>query len=208
MPMTDQLRCLLIDDQPLVRLGVRRLLQGPRYSLEEADDGATGVELVKDFGNFDVAIVEMRLPRGDGVLSGTATIRALLKAQPGLGIVAHGEYGERHAASVAVDAGARAFVIKSSPADHLKQAIEAAADSETFIDPAVPGRPRRGSRVTKRQQQILQLLADGHSTATLANRLGLSRETVKTHTKQILARLEARDRAHAVAIALRSSLID
>ncbi|MDX6663525.1 MAG: hypothetical protein QOG09_1627 [Solirubrobacterales bacterium] len=207
--MSDQLRCLLIDDQPLVRLGMRRLLRGGRYEIEEADDGDTGVELVRDTGNFDVAVVEMRPPGHDGGLSGAATIRALLKAQPGISIVAHSRHGEPHAASAAVEAGARAFVAKSSPTIRLREAIEAAVESQTFIDPAVPeGRPRRGARVTRRQQQILQLLADGHSTAAVAKRLGLSTETIKTHTKQILARLDAHDRAHAVAIALRASLIE
>jgi two-component system, NarL family, response regulator DegU len=204
--VSDQLRCLLVDDQPLVRLGMRRLLQG-RCEVEEAPDGDAALELVKDTGDFDVAVVEMRPPRADGK-SGTTTIKALLKAQPGLGIVALGKRGERHAVSEALDAGAKAYLTKRSAADHLERAIHAAADSEKFIDPLVAGGARRGTRVTRRQQQILQLIANGDSTATVARRLGLSTETVKTHTKQIFARLEARDRAHAVAIALRSSLIE
>lgn len=204
--MSERLRCLLIDDQPLVRLGMRRLLQD-RYEIEEASDGEAALELVKDIGNFDVAVVEMRPPRADG-LSGTAAIKALLMAQPGLGIVAHGKRPDRHAVSEAIDAGARSYVTRRNAAEHLISAIEAAADSEKFIDPAVGGGVKRGTRVTKRQRQILQLIANGESTATVARRLGLSTETVKTHTKQIFARLEARDRAHAVAIALRSSLIE
>jgi DNA-binding NarL/FixJ family response regulator len=209
VPETEQLRCLLVDDQPLVRLGMRRLLQGRRYTVEEAPDGNAAVELVKDTGNFDFAIVEMRPPSTDGVPSGTATIRALLRAQPGLGIVAHGSRGERHAASEAVDAGAKAYVVKTSLTEQLRSAIDAALDAETFIDPAVPGgRARRGSRITNRQRQILQLVADGHSTVAIARQLGLSTETVKTHTKQILARLGARDRAHAVALGMRNSLIE
>jgi DNA-binding NarL/FixJ family response regulator len=70
--------------------------------------------------------------------------------------------------------------------------------------------PPKGSRgkLTRRQRQILQMLADGGSTPHAARELELSEETVKTHTKHILARLEARNRTHAVAIALRASLID
>jgi DNA-binding NarL/FixJ family response regulator len=185
---------------------MRRLLQ-PAYEVEEAADGDAALELLTSIGDFDIAVVEMRPPRADG-LSGTATIRALLKAQPGLGIVAMGKRPERHAVSEALDAGARAYLTRRSAAEHLPRAIEAAADSERFIDPLTEGGARRGSRVTRRQQQILQLIANGDSTATVARRLGLSTETVKTHTKQIFARLEARDRAHAVAIALRSSLIE
>jgi DNA-binding CsgD family transcriptional regulator len=87
--------------------------------------------------------------------------------------------------------------------------VEAAADAETFIDPAAGARrPRAGQTLTKRQRQILQMFADGDSTAKVARRLGLSAETVKTHTKQLRWRLRAHDRAHAVAIGIRNSLID
>ncbi len=146
----------------------------------------------------------------DGKQAGTAVIRALLKAQPGLGIVAHCERPERHIATEAMRAGARAFVAKSSPAQELSRAVEAAADSDTFIDPAAGPQQRSGAGrgLTRRQRQILQLVADGHSTAQVAHALGLSEETVRTHAKAILARLDARDRAHAVAIALRAGVIE
>jgi two-component system invasion response regulator UvrY len=203
-------RCLVIDGQPVVRLGVRLLL-GERYEVEETGSGEDALQLLTDVGDFDIAIVDMRVPAGaaPGSLSGAATIRALLKAQPGLGIVAHGARPERHLAREAIAAGAIAYVSKSSPPGELSRAVEAAAIAEPFVDPAVPvGRSVGTPTVTKRQREILQLIADGHSTARVAKRLGLSSETVKTHNKQLLARLEARDRAHAVAIGLRNSLID
>jgi DNA-binding NarL/FixJ family response regulator len=203
-------RCLVIDDQPVVRLGLRHLLR-ERYEVEETGNGEDALQMLTDVGDFDVAIVDMRV-RGDdrgGSLSGAGTIRALLKAQPGLGIVALGERPERHLAKEAIAAGAAAYVAKSSAQEHLSRAVEAASEAETFIDPATPTGRRGGSRsLTKRQREILQMFANGQSTAKVAKRLGLSGETVKTHTKQILTRLEARDRAHAVAIALRGSLID
>ena len=144
-----------------------------------------------------------------GSLSGAATIRALSKANPGLGIVGLGERPERHIAREAIAAGASAYVARSSSTEEISKAIDAAATSEQFIDPATPTARRGGGRaLTKRQREILQLFANGHSTARVAKRLGLSSETVKTHTKQILSRLEARDRAHAVAIGLRNYLID
>lgn len=200
----------MIDGHPVVRLGVQRLL-GDRYDIEEAEDGSSGLQMVTDVGDFDVAIVDIgRCADAEGQsLSGTAAIRALHKAQPGLGIVAHGPRPERHAANEAMDAGASAYVAKSSPADALTRAVEAAAEAETFVDPAA--RRENGSArpaLTRRQRQILQLIADGHSTSIAAKRLGLSAETVRTHTKAVLARLSARDRAHAVAIGLRNSLID
>jgi DNA-binding NarL/FixJ family response regulator len=194
----------------MVRVGVREVL-GDRYEVEETDNGADALQLLTDVGAFDVAIVDMR-PPGDsasGSLWGAGTIRALLKAQPGLGIVAHGERPERHLVNEAIDAGATAFVAKSSAPEQLGRAVEAAADSETFIDPAAGSRRRRaGQSLTRRQREILQLFADGNSTTQVARKLGLGTETVKTHTKQLLVRLRARDRAHAVAIGIRNSLID
>jgi DNA-binding NarL/FixJ family response regulator len=199
---------MVIDAQPTVRLGVREVL-GRRYEVEEAENGHGALELLTSIGNFDVAIVDLGLANGrdpDGV-SGMAAIRALRQAQPGLGIVAHGPEAQHHAATEAIKAGATAYVVKSSSVEELNRAVDAAVDSERFVDPAA-GHPRRGSALTRRQREILQLYADGQSTARVATRLGLSAETVRTHTKAILARLGARDRAHAVAIALRSSLIE
>ncbi len=87
------------------------------------------------------------------------------------------------------------------------RAVRAALEQERFVDPAVPPKGSRG-KLTRRQREILQLLADGESATVAARELDLSEETVKTHTKNAVARLGARNRAHAVAIALRESLID
>ena len=207
--MSNDRHCLVIDPQPTVRLGVREAL-ADRYEVEEADTGANGLDLVNSIGDFDVAIVDLCRANPanlDAELFGTAAIRALRKAQPSLGIVAHGAHPEPHAATEAMRAGATAYVVKSSPVEHLSDAVDAAAEAEKFVDPAAKGKRGRPA-LTRRQREILQLYADGQSTARAAKRLGLSAETVRTHTKAILARLKARDRAHAVAIALRTSLID
>jgi DNA-binding NarL/FixJ family response regulator len=205
--MSDERRCLVVDGHPLVRLGVRGLLS-ERFEVEEASNGADALQMLTDFGEFDVAIIDVgRAQNGDPrAPTGTAAIKALRKASPGLGIVAHGSRAERQAATEAIKAGATAYVAKSSPAEELTKAVDAAAEAESFIDPAAEN--GGGSALTRRQRQILQLIADGHSTSVAANRLGLSTETVRTHTKAALARLGARDRAHAVAIGLRSSLIE
>ena len=131
----------------------------------------------------------------------------LRRSSPALGIVAHGERPERHLASAAMQAGASAYVARTAGADELRRAVDAAAAQESFVDPAVPPKGSRG-KLTRRQRQILQLLADGESTTVAARELDLSEETVKTHIKNALARLGARNRTHAVAIALRESLID
>jgi DNA-binding NarL/FixJ family response regulator len=207
--LSDERRCLVIDEQPAVRLGVRGLL-GDRYEVEEAEDGRDALELITAIGDFDVAIVELA-PMANSTskpLRGIGAIRALRKARPGLGIVAHATRPERHAASEALGAGATAYVAKSSPAAQLSRAVDAAADAETFVDPAAHKSTNGNRGLTRRQREILQLYADGLSTDDAADKLGLSTETIRSHTKGVLSRLSARDRAHAVAIALRNSLIE
>jgi DNA-binding NarL/FixJ family response regulator len=207
--MSDERRCLVVDGHPLVRLGVRRLL-ADRFEVEEATCGGDVLEMLTEIQDFDVAIIDLGRAGQNGAdkPKGTAVIRAMREASPGLGIVAHGSRPERHAATEAIKAGATAYVAKSSPAEALDMAVDAAAESERFVDPAADNGGARKAALTKRQRQILQMIADGNSTSNTAKRLGLSSETVRTHTKAVLARLSARDRAHAVAIGLRSSLID
>jgi two-component system, NarL family, response regulator len=198
----------VIDGHPLVRAGVRETL-GDSFEVQESDNRDEAVELVRDVGSIDVAIVDLRrasLDAGDS-LGGTEAIRVLRRTAPGLGIVAHGERAERHIATAALQAGAMAYVSRTAAARELVRATRAALAHERFVDPAVPARGSRG-KLTRRQRQILQLLADGESTTFAARELGLSEETVKTHTKNAVARLSARNRTHAVAIALRESLIE
>jgi DNA-binding NarL/FixJ family response regulator len=199
----------VIDGHPLVRLGVRNTL-ADGFEVHEVASREEAVELVRDIGSFDVAILDMRRwtdGAGPDPLDANETIRALLKCEPGLAIVAHGERPDRHFASVALQAGAAAYVSRTSGAGELLRAAEAALAQESFVDPAVPPPGSRG-KLTRRQRQILQLLANGESTTVAARELDLSEETVKTHTKNALGRLGARNRTHAVAIALRESLIE
>ncbi len=206
--VNEERHCLVIDAHPTIRLGVRGLLSD-RYEVDEVEDGRGALEMITSLGDFDVAIVELApTENGDsGALIGIPAIRALHKARPGLGIVAHGRRPDRQAATRALAAGATAYVAKSSPTEALSEAVDAAADAEKFVDPAARKRTGAGA-ITKRQREILQHYADGLSTLTVAKRLGLGTETIRTHTKAVLSRLGARDRAHAVAIGLRNSLIE
>jgi two-component system, NarL family, response regulator len=199
--------CLVIDGHPLVRLGVRETLRSG-FEVHESTSRDEALEWIRDVGSIDVAIVELRRAIApDGALSGDETIRELRKAEPSLGIVAHGERAERHLANAALLAGASAYLARTAGPDELRRAVDAALRQESFVDPDVPPKGSRG-KLTGRQRQILQSLADGGSTAVAARELDLSEETIKTHTKNALARLGARNRTHAVAIALRESLIE
>lgn len=208
MVPSERPHCLLIDSQPLVRLGMRHALAGD-FEIHESETRDEAIGLIHDIGSVDVAVVDLRRGLGEiaTTLPGNEAIRTLRKTAPGMGIVAHGERPERHLASAALQAGASAYVARTAGAEAMAKAVRAALDQERFVDPAVPPSGSRG-KLTRRQREILQLLADGGSTAAAARELGLSEETVKTHTKNMLARLGAKNRTHAVAIALREALID
>jgi two-component system, NarL family, response regulator len=189
-------------------MGVRKAL-ADGFVIHESETHSEAISLIRDVGSIDIAIVDLRrgLDDEDGIVGGDEAIRALHKTAPGLGIVAHGERPERHLATAALQAGASAYVARTADTEEMTKAVKAALEQERFVDPDVPPSGSRG-KLTRRQREILQLLADGGSTAAAARQLGLSEETVKTHTKNVLARLGARNRTHAVAIALRECLID
>lgn len=198
----------MIDGHPLVRLGIRGAIEDG-FVVHEISTRNEALDLVRDVGDFDVAIVDMRW-RGDGdgnSITGPEAIRMLNRESPALGIVAHGEVPERHIASAAMQAGACAYVARTAGPEALRRAIDAAIAQESFVDPDVPPKGSRG-KLTRRQREILQLLANGESPSVAARKLDLGEETVKTHTKNALARLGAKNRTHAVAIALRECLID
>ena len=206
--LTQRHHCLVIDGHPLVRLGIREAIEDA-FVVHEVPTRDEAVDLVRDVGDFDVAVVDMRWRgNGDGSsISGTEAIRMLQRSTSGLGIVAYGELPERHLASAALQAGASSYVARTAGPEDLRRAVEAAIEQERFVDPAVPPKGSRG-KLTQRQREILQLLANGESTTFAARELDLSEETVKTHTKHVLARLGAKNRTHAVAIAVRACLID
>lgn len=198
----------MIDGHPLVRLGIKEAIEDG-FVIHESPTRDEALDLVRDIGDFDVAIVDMRW-RGDGdgnSLSGAEAIRMLHRTSPVLGIVAHGELPERHLATAALQAGACAYVARTAGPTELRRALDAAIAQESFVDPDVPPKGSRG-KLTRRQREILQLLANGESITVAARRLDVSEETVKTHAKHALARLGAKNRTHAVAIALRECLID
>ena len=121
-------------------------------------------------------------------------------------------YSERSLLSRGLESGAKGYVLKEAPHETLVRAIEKVAAGDGYVDPALmssflTGRDK-DDMLTAREREILQLLADGMSNADVAGKLFISQETVKSHVRHILAKLEADTRTHAVAIALRESIID
>jgi DNA-binding NarL/FixJ family response regulator len=203
------LRCLIIDDHPVVRQGIRALLEREIDSVVVTDAatpdaafGANGAEAESPH----VVIVD---PRSAGAEVGSLV--ADLTRELGSAIVVFTSNGGARLLSEALKAGVKGYVRKDSPPEDLVRAIRAARSGDFYVDPALSSTIvlEEGDRtLTARQREILQMLADGMQTEAVARRLGLSTETVRTHTKRILAKLHADTRTQAVAIAIRNGLIE
>jgi DNA-binding NarL/FixJ family response regulator len=204
---TDPLRCLIIDDHPVVRQGIRALLEREIDPVEVTDAATLAAAFDSSEGQSPhVVIVD---PRGAGAEVGSLV--ADLDRELGSAIVVFTSNGGARLLSEALKAGVKGYVRKDSPPEDLVRAIRAARSGDFYVDPALSSTIvlEEGDRtLTARQREILQMLADGMQTEAVARRLGLSTETVRTHTKRILAKLHADTRTQAVAIAIRNGLIE
>ena len=206
--MASEITCLIADDHEVVREGLRLSLSRTPHIrvIGEASDGESAISLAER-RRPDVVIMDIRMPGLDG-LEATKEVRDRL---PGTEVLLFTAFGERSLLGRGLDAGARGYLLKEASSDTLVRAIEKVSNGEAYVDPALmPTFLTRDSQdlLTPRERQILQLLADGMSNAEVAAKLYISQETVKSHVRHILAKLEADTRTHAVAIAIRDSIID
>jgi DNA-binding NarL/FixJ family response regulator len=207
--MPSEITCLIVDDHEVVREGLRlSLSRAPHIRVVgEAGDGRAAIELAER-RKPNVVIMDVRMPGMDGL---DAT-KELLEKEPNTAVLIFTAYSERSLLARGLESGAQGYILKEAPHETLVRAIEKVAGGDSFIDPALmpaflSGKDRE-EMLTAREREILQLLADGMSNADAAQRLFISQETVKSHVRHILAKLEADTRTHAVAIALRDAIID
>jgi DNA-binding NarL/FixJ family response regulator len=201
------IRCLIIDDHPVVRQGIRALLERELNGVH-VDDAATPDAAIEasDGASPDVIIID---PRSAGAEVGALVTRLARELESA--IVVFTSNGGARLLAESLKAGVKGYVRKDSPPEDLVRAIRAAQSGDFYVDPALSSTIvlEEGDRtLTARQREILQMLADGMQTEAVARRLGLSTETVRTHTKRILAKLHADTRTQAVAIAIRNGLIE
>ncbi len=206
--MASEITCLIADDHEVVREGLRLSLSRTPHIrvIGEASDGEAAISLAER-RRPDVVIMDIRMPGLDGL----EATKEVTERFPGTEVLLFTAFGERSLLGRGLDAGARGYLLKEASSDTLVRAIEKVANGEAYVDPALmPTFLTRDSQdlLTPRERQILQLLADGMSNAEVAAKLYISQETVKSHVRHILAKLEADTRTQAVAIALREAIID
>jgi DNA-binding NarL/FixJ family response regulator len=206
---TDEITTLIVDDHEVVREGLRlSLSRAPHIRVVgEASDGASAIDLALR-RKPDVVIMDVRMPGMDGL----EATRRLSDQLPETKVLIFTAYSERSLLGRGFESGAKGYVLKEAPHGTLVRAIEQVAAGEAYVDPALmpqflSGRDQT-DMLTPREREILQLLADGLSNGDVAERLFISQETVKSHVRHILTKLEADTRTQAVAIALREAMID
>lgn len=213
------IRVLLVDDQEMVRAGLRGILRdqfGFRI-VGECGHGGQVAAAVEESAP-DIVLMDVRMPVVDGVQA-TADLRRIDSAPPVLALTT---FDDDEVLAGMLRAGAAGFVLKGAPAEELQQAVRAVAGGGAWLDPAVTGRvltvyrsarpPRGGSQalelLTSREIEVLALIGRGRSNAEIAAELFVGEGTVKTHINHLFTKLQLRDRAAAVIFAFDHDLVE
>jgi DNA-binding NarL/FixJ family response regulator len=201
--------CLVADDHPAVLQCVCDVLEASGVTVAgRATDGREAVAKI-ELRKPQVALLDLQMPG----MSGIEVARLVSRTTPETAVLLYTGYGDRALVMEALDAGARGFVLKEAPLADLVRAVETVACGGSYVDPVLAGviasaeAAGRMPKVTQRERDVLRLLADGLTNEEIGKELFISPETVRTHVRKAMTKLEADTRTHAVATALRESLI-
>ena len=204
----DPIRAVAADDHPAVLRAVCDVLIAGGVDVvgraSNGEEAAAKIEATRP----GVAVVDVRMPR----LTGIEIAARVSRTSPETSVILYTAYGDRALLREALDSGVRGFVLKEAPLQDLTRAVDMVAGGSVYVDPVLAGvlasaESERVPQLTKREREVLRLLADGLSNEEIGKRLFLSPETVRTHVQKAMRRLEADTRTQAVALALRQSLI-
>jgi DNA-binding NarL/FixJ family response regulator len=208
-PPPGPITCVVADDHPAVLEAVAEfLVQGGIEVIARARDGEEALERIEQ-RKPQVALVDVRMPK----LGGIELTRRAQRSAPETSILLYTGYGDRALLTEALDAGVRGFVLKEAPMDDLLRALQSVASGGTYVDPVLAGTLAASSignklpELTHRERDVLRLLADGLANEEIGKRLYISAETVRTHVRKAMDKLDADTRTQAVARALRDRLI-
>ncbi|MFG1986394.1 response regulator [Streptomyces albidoflavus] len=206
------IRLLLADDHPIVRAGLRAVLE-TEPDFEIAGEAASAEEAVALAGRLAVDVVLMDLQFGFGARMNGSEATAAITARPGAPrVLVVTTYDSDADTLPAIEAGATGYLLKDAPPEELAEAVRTAAAGRTTLAPAVADRLLRrmrtpGTALSRRETEVLGLVAEGMSNLRISERLHLSQATVKSHLVHIYAKLGVDSRTAAVAAALERGLI-
>jgi DNA-binding NarL/FixJ family response regulator len=205
------IRMLIADDHAMVRQGLRTFL-GLSEDLETVGEAVDGREAVEQAHRLrpDVVLMDLLMPGVDGI-SATAAIRREL---PAVEVLVLSGYLEDHLIADALHAGAVGYLLKDTDADELQRAVRAAAAGQVQLSQAVAARlvrdvhyPGSAPQLTRREEEVLALLARGRANGQIARELHIAPQTVKTHVSNILGKLNSESRTQAALYAMRVGLV-
>ena len=215
------IRVVLADDHALVRAGFRSLLQGfdGIEVVGEAEDGHATLKLLKE-KQADILLLDVSM-KG---LNGLEVLGRVPKVNPRIRVIMLSMHANEEYVLQALKGGAGGYLLKDAGPGELELAVRSVARGETYLSPAVSkhivddylrrGRANRPvpqdkpfEELTARQREILQLIAEGHSTKEIASKLELSAKTVDTHRTELMSRLGIHDIAGLVRYAIRVGLV-
>ena len=204
------IRCVVADDHPAILDAVSRFLES-EHGLElvgRAGDGESALRLI-DEQKPEIALLDIRMPG----IGGIDIASQLALTSSSTSVVLYTAYPERALLLAALYAGVRGFILKEAPLDELQRAIRIVAGGGSYIDAALasvlagPADKERMLTLTKRERDVLRLLAEGMRDEQAGRTLSISPLTVRTHVQHAMAKLKCDTRTQAVAVALRESLI-
>jgi DNA-binding NarL/FixJ family response regulator len=212
MTVTAPIRVLLVDDHTMVRRGLATFLKvyDDLELVGEAADGKTAVQLCATLLP-DVVLMDLVMPEMDGV----ATTRAIRQNFPSIQVIALTSFKEEELIQNVLQAGAIAYLLKDVSAETLAGAIREAHEGRATFSPqatqalihAATRPPTLGHDLTEREQDVLVLLVKGLNNTEIAEKLGVSPSTIKSHVSHILAKLNVDGRTEAVVLAVRHGLV-
>jgi DNA-binding NarL/FixJ family response regulator len=202
------IRILAVDDHPLLRDGIAAMIdaQAEMTLVGEASNGQEAVALFRRL-HPDVTLMDLQMPE----MNGLEAIRAIRSGSPAARIIVLTTYPGDAQAVQALKAGAGGFLLKSSIRKELVDAIRTVHSGRRYIPGDVAmliAENLHDEALSQRELEVLGCVAQGMANKVVAVRLGIAEETVKAHMKHIMAKLSARDRTHAVAMAIKRGLLD
>jgi DNA-binding NarL/FixJ family response regulator len=197
-------KLIIVDDHEALREGLEVMLtHGGDEVVGVAGNVAAALDLV-DVADPDVAIVDIRLPDGSGI----ALTRELLQRLPELGVILYTGDSDADLLYEGLDSGARGYALKAGSMAELRSAIECVAGGGSYVDPRLdrvllsPRATARVPQLSPREREIMHLMAEGRTAEAVGEEISVSVETVRTHVRNVIRKLQARNRVHAIAMAL------
>lgn len=211
-----KIKILLVDDHKILRDGICSIVKG--YSdmevIGEAADGNEALRLVEELSP-DVVIMDISMPE----LNGIDATRRIIADHPGIKVIALSMHHDKQFVSEIFKAGASGYLLKDCAFDELEQAVRIVMDGKTYINPQIaslvietfvnqpqPSGHKAFSLLTQREREVLQLIAEGHSTKEIASSLKISAKTIESHRRQVMGKLNIRNVAELTKYAIREGL--